>query len=147
MEHMKALALNICIVVLIFGLLRGILPGSKYEKYVRLILNLIFILLIINGTKSIILDGGFDIPETELETTTSNVEMQLKNAVVQYLNEQLSRQGFSGCCRSVEIAVKEGEYYVVSVTVAPGSGEKDQVIELIRQLAHIDKEQIYVSDG
>lgn len=146
MDELKNIAFQICITVLSFGLIRSILPESKYEKYMRLILNLIFMVLIINGIKNLTLNHSWFIPNNVPQIEETNIETNLKEAIRTYINDELNQKNFKAVCESVEIEKNEDQYKLTLIEISVKE-DKEAVVKFIGEITQLGEEQIYVSDG
>lgn len=146
MDQLKVLALNLCIVVLMFGIVRAILPVKKYENYIRFILNGIVVLLLFNGLKSITFSEELLIPEVRKEaniTTEERLEMALKT----YINQQLLEHNLSGQCSDASVYATQNGYEIESITIQSKGEETEKIIKLIQEITAMKEDKIYVSDG
>lgn len=146
MDQLKVLALNLCIVVLMFGIVRAILPVKKYENYIRFILNGIVVLLLFNGLKSITFSEELLIPEVRKEaniTTEERLEMALKT----YINQQLLEHNLSGQCSDASVSATQNGYEIESITIQSKGEEIEKIIKLIQEITAMKEDKIYVSDG
>ncbi len=146
MDELKVLAFQICVTVVSFGLIRSVLPTSKYEKYMRLILNLIFMVLIITAIKNLSFDPAELMPNEEMHMTSTTIEGNLKQAVGTYINDCLNKNDFKAVCSSVEIENHDGKYLLKRIELSVKEGQ-DDVVSFVCEITGLDKEQIYVSDG
>ena len=146
MDQLKVLALNLCIVVLMFGIVRAILPVKKYENYILFILNGIVVLLLFNGLKSITFSEELLIPEVRKEANITTEE-QLEMALKTYINQQLLEHNLSAQCSDASVYATQNGYEIESITIQSKGGETEKIIKLIQEITAMKEDKIYVSDG
>ena len=141
MDQMKSIALSICIVALSFGIIKSILPTDKYEKHMRFLLCLIFLIFICNGIRSAVSLGeiGFENISTSASRVTQQEQLALQ--IQNYLNEQLSEMNLDAECRAIELSSDEGNYFIRNIVVTNGS---DEVLGAMKELTGLSEEQIHV---
>ncbi len=141
MVHLKSIAISICAATLMFGIIKNILPGAGYQKYMRLILTLIFLILTINGIREVVFNGNIDLEGIQVDTANVSVEDQLSLQIKAYLNDQLKNFVYEAECRDVMIKSQEGNYYISEIYVA---SESDEVIGILKEITGLQEEQIHV---
>lgn len=146
MAQIKSIALNICILILLFGILHSLLPNKRYEKYMRLVLNLIFVVLLLRGISEIVGGQNFAFDIENYEVGQTDVCDVLEGQVVDYINEQLDSAKLSAKCLSANVE-PSGETYIVSmITVEISDGEQSEILTFLQELTRLKEEQIYVAD-
>lgn len=141
MEHLKSIAISICAVALLFGMMKNILPGGRYEKYMRMILTLIFVILTVNAIRQVVFDQEFNLEEIKVVESHSKLQDQLCLQIKKYINEQLKKHAYEAECFEVEIQKQGENYYIKKIFL---SADSEEAIVFLREITGLQEEQIYV---
>lgn len=144
MEQLKATALSVCVMVLLFGLVRSILPAARYEKYMRLILCLIFLVMLIGSVRRLFISETLLFDFGEFEFSHNDISEQLESAVCTYLNDSLQLAGLEAVCISALISQVGETYSVDEITVLLAKENQEQALIRLTELTGLREEQIYV---
>jgi len=142
MGQLKSAAFCVCVVSIMFGIIKNILPSNRFERYVRFILCALFIILMLNGIKSVVFEGNFRFENSEWKTSSVTVEEQLKTHVLAYLNKQLNNIGYDVKCTDAELIVEGEEYRIVKLWI---TDESDKATEYLMEITGLKEEQIDVT--
>ncbi len=146
MENLKAVALTICICVISFGIFRSIFPLKHYEKYIRFIFHMIFILILINGILKIAQSDIDNSTDFSFEISENAVKEQLDLHIQNQLNDMLKEKNFKSTITKVVVESNSDQYMIRQIYLNNKDQERE-VVDYIKKIAGLDREQIYLVDG
>ncbi len=143
MDHFKEITFSICITVLIFGIVKNIMPSNFYIKYMRLIFSMLFVVLLANATGKVVVGNNFDFDVPELEYKNETTEEMLSKQIQTYLNNELKENKYPTVCKNVNVINDSDNYYILDITIINNS-QKSEVIKFLTKITGLQEEQIYV---
>ncbi len=147
MAEFKNIALELCLSVLLLGVLRGLFPISRYEKIIRFLLCGVFIMLLLGSIKNLNMRLVFDATPFSFENKATDQRSVLEQMSITHLNQQLSEMGYLSQCTKVELEKAGESWRVTAVFVNARADEEDSVVSLIAKQTKLGKDRIYVSYG
>ncbi len=143
MDYFKEITLSICVTVLVFGILKNIMPGNFYIKYMRLIFSMIFIIITANAIGDVVAKNDFSFENPKIEYKNKTTTEMLSTQIKTYLNNKLNENNFLAVCRNVNVINDLDNYYILDITISDNS-DKSEVIKFLTKITGLNEEQIYV---
>ena len=137
MENFKEIIMSVCAIILFFGVIKSIIPGNRYVKYMRFLLTMIFIVVIINGIRNVVIDGDLRFDANKIEQESITTEEQLALQIKLYLNERLNKS----VCKEVTVINDSGNYYISSILLTK---EGQSQVDYLKEITGLQEDQIYV---
>lgn len=144
MNYFKEITFSICAAVLLFGIIKSILPNNFYIKYMRLLFSLIFVVLIVKGMYDVSFQENFNFDNLKIDGSSDSIEKQLSNQTKIYLNELLEKNKYAATCQDVTVINESDNYYILNITIKSSLNEKSKVINYLRKITGLKEGQIYV---
>lgn len=147
MDKLKSFTFCLCIATLLFAIIRLLIPNQKYEKYMRMAMHLIFIILVLQGITD--LSNNVDLKLTdEMEITATDTLEQLRLSTIRYVDSSLQSAGYrNSYCDDIDMIRENNQYLILSVKVKSHNENTENLKKYISEMCGIQEDHIYVESG
>lgn len=145
MIELKSFALSLCVTILLFSMVKSILPSERYEKYLKMIISFIFMVLLFTGLKGIAQENKlFD--NISYQTASHDISDALNQQIMNYINAELKNLNYQNTlCISVNLSENNGNYTISKIYLETKDADIRKLKKDVSDITGIKEGSIYVN--